>query len=178
MNPGGGRVDRDHVQRHGADTGRGDTRSAGDLHAQHDTVATDALLDDGHRTLALSAPGVDEAHWRQHDKPRRSGASGRANGSAPGGGVAAGCAAVVVGVGTVVVGGAVVVDVVVGVLVVVVVVVAGVVVGGGSTANVATTDRAASIVTVHDVVAPEHAPDQPPNVEPDAAEAVSVTLVP
>ena len=43
--------------------------------------------------------------------------------------------------------------------------------------NVAVTVRAWDIVTVQ-VPVPEHAPLQPPNVEPDAAEAVSVTTVP
>lgn len=43
-------------------------------------------------------------------------------------------------------------------------------------ANVAVTDLAASIVTVHDM--PVHAPDQPVNVQPVAGVAVSATLVP
>src|SRR3990172_4952780 len=43
--------------------------------------------------------------------------------------------------------------------------------------NVAVTDLAASIVTVH-VPVPVHAPDQPPKVEPVEAAAVSVTTVP
>jgi hypothetical protein len=44
--------------------------------------------------------------------------------------------------------------------------------------NVAVTDRAASIMTVH-VPAPEQPePDQPVNVEPAAALAVNVTDVP
>jgi hypothetical protein len=44
--------------------------------------------------------------------------------------------------------------------------------------NVAVTERAAVIDTVHEVAVPLHAPLQPPNVEPLAAAAVSVTEVP
>ena len=44
--------------------------------------------------------------------------------------------------------------------------------------NVAVTVRAAVIDTVHDVAVPLHAPLQPPNVDPLAAAAVSVTEVP
>jgi hypothetical protein len=44
--------------------------------------------------------------------------------------------------------------------------------------NEAVTARAADIDTVHDVAVPLHAPLQPPNVEPLAAAAVSVTEVP
>jgi hypothetical protein len=42
-------------------------------------------------------------------------------------------------------------------------------------ANVAETDRASFIDTEHDGEVPEHAPDQPANVEPTAADAVKVT---
>jgi len=44
--------------------------------------------------------------------------------------------------------------------------------------NEAVTARAAVIDTVHDVAVPLHAPLQPPNVDPLAAVAVSVTEVP
>ena len=44
--------------------------------------------------------------------------------------------------------------------------------------NEAVTERAADIDTVHDVAVPLHAPLQPPNVDPLAAEALSVTEVP
>ena len=44
--------------------------------------------------------------------------------------------------------------------------------------NVAVTLRAAVIETVHAVAVPLHAPLQPPNVDPLAAAAVSVTEVP
>src|SRR5881392_1481330 len=46
--------------------------------------------------------------------------------------------------------------------------------GGGSAVKVAVTSRSASIVTLQEAI-PEHAPDQPANVEPDAAVAVSWT---
>src|ERR1035441_9884051 len=49
--------------------------------------------------------------------------------------------------------------------------------GGGLLVNVAVTDFAALIVTSQ-LPAPVHAPDQPANVEPAAAVAVSVTSVP
>jgi hypothetical protein len=48
---------------------------------------------------------------------------------------------------------------------------------GGTALNVAVTDLAASIVTVHPPV-PVQSPDQPANSEPTAAVAVSVTDVP
>ena len=44
--------------------------------------------------------------------------------------------------------------------------------------NEAVTDRAAVIDTVQEVAVPLHAPLQPPNVDPLAAAAVSVTEVP
>src|SRR4051794_34216739 len=46
------------------------------------------------------------------------------------------------------------------------------------TANVATTDRARSIVSVHEVLVPTHSPDQPAKTEPAAGAATSVTTVP
>ncbi len=48
---------------------------------------------------------------------------------------------------------------------------------GVSSVNVAVTDRAWVIETVH-VLVPLHAPDQPANVEPGLASAVSDTDVP
>ena len=47
----------------------------------------------------------------------------------------------------------------------------------GAVLKVAVTDRAADMVTWQ-LPVPEQAPDQPANVEPDAAEAVNVTTVP
>ncbi len=49
---------------------------------------------------------------------------------------------------------------------------------GGTTLNVAVTDCAWLIGTVQVAAVPEQAPPHPANVEPDAAAAVSVTLVP
>ena len=48
----------------------------------------------------------------------------------------------------------------------------------GSCVNVAVTDLAASIVTVHVDAEPEHAPLQPLNDQPASGVAVSVTTVP
>ena len=50
--------------------------------------------------------------------------------------------------------------------------------GGGIVANVAVTDLAALILTVHLPVALQPPPDQPLNVEPDFGTAVNVTFVP
>jgi hypothetical protein len=50
--------------------------------------------------------------------------------------------------------------------------------GGGVFVNVAVTDSAALIVTVHFPVALHPPPDQPVNLEPDAGAAVNVTFVP
>src|SRR5206468_1484938 len=49
--------------------------------------------------------------------------------------------------------------------------------GGGAAANVAVTSRSASIVSAHCAV-PEHAPDQPVNVELASATATSCTAAP
>jgi hypothetical protein len=49
---------------------------------------------------------------------------------------------------------------------------------GGGAVNVAVTDFAALIVTVHLPVPVHPAPDQPPKLEPDPGDAVNVTVVP
>jgi hypothetical protein len=50
--------------------------------------------------------------------------------------------------------------------------------GGGLVLNVAVTASSEPIVTVHELVPEQPAPDQPANVEPAAAAAVNVTIVP
>jgi hypothetical protein len=48
----------------------------------------------------------------------------------------------------------------------------------GFVVKVAVTDLETSIVTVHVVLVPEHAPPHPPNAELAFGSAVNVTLVP
>ena len=48
----------------------------------------------------------------------------------------------------------------------------------GAGLNVAVTVCAWLIDTVHVLAVPEHAPDQPPNTDPDAGVSVNVTDVP
>ena len=48
----------------------------------------------------------------------------------------------------------------------------------GAGLNVAVTDSAWLIDTVHVLPDPEHAPDQPANTDPDAGVSVNVTAVP
>ena len=50
-------------------------------------------------------------------------------------------------------------------------------IAGGLAERAAVTAISAFMITTH-VPVPEHAPDQPPKVDPDAGVAVNVTLVP
>ena len=51
-------------------------------------------------------------------------------------------------------------------------------VGGGFAVNVAVSDFAAVIVTVHVPIPVHPEPDQPPKLEPDPGDAVNLTVVP